>query len=1229
MSAPLRRGGAPPLSGRPGQPTAAKRIPSSQSQSQSLRSSTSSSLRSSDLEPSSAGPSSPKRGPSAMRAPSTASRRPTATNGASAAGDDESNIKVAVRVRGQAPGEPAPTAAILNTSGPRCSQIHVQLEPPPVSSLSSIPSSSLVTPADAPREKTYNFDNVFGPEADQGMIYQTVVTPVLQEVMSGYNCTIFAYGQTGTGKTHTMEGDLTSQVGTYSSEAGIIPRTLYRLFHQLELSYAEYSVHASFVELYNEELRDLLSPDLPAPLTSGGLKMFDDKSRGVVIQGLEDTPMRDAAHGLDLLRRGSQKRQIAATRCNESSSRSHSVFTLTVHTKETTSKGEDVLRVGKLNLVDLAGSENIGRSGAENKRAREAGMINQSLLTLGRVINALVEKSTHIPYRESKLTRLLQESLGGRTKTCIIATVSQEKANLEETLSTLDYALRAKSIRNRPEMNSRMTRAGLIMEYVKEIERLKRDVLAARSKEGFFLSNESWKEVQDESDARKNAADELRRLVEVAESKRASLQEQFEQNMQLLVKREGEYKSVKSECAAKKLELDGVIEQARSLEEALKEEVELREAYRNSERKLNRIAAGLREQAKEDESDLGGLWAKLERKAAVEATNERVVGEYRRGVEDITAQLEGKARDFEASHQDFASTLGASIEAFSQREASSLETCRQVMADRLAALQKQATKLGREHDAGHANVSTLVTAIEEARTSLEASLQSQSSSLAEEWKTFEASMSDTLASSSVNTRKALHSMAELISQMGKQTQQHVAEQGQQLEELRGEVEQAAQREVEGLKEQNAALVAMLEEERSRAAVSREALAKSIGELLLAHTEERDRSLSTAVDSLRTKSAAAEDSVATSAQSHDARLASLGKRSADHASAIEEREKQARKYRKRGEAALESGDEAVKTSLASWSQRVEACTQGTGSAMEEHEKATRQAQKEAEERASKCKEEQARRLGQIVDGVQQSHSTASEQLSSTLSALSTHQADATTLLGAHSTGASSYLSQASSALTSLRSQAQSYLTDYFARDVPTGSTPQKRDPAHAQEPPQWRLVPGVRQRALEQYRHLVAKKQQAQAGAPRPSGASDATNGTLPDDTRETVDIDGLRHEDGEDVDADEALEEELEEEEEDEVEDSLTDITAVAATGAGRDSSTGESSDETVKLGASTRRRTAVQPAQRRTASGRAALSEKNVDPNVVELVAAGDAAGKAAKGKAVPLASRRTTRAT
>ena len=147
---------------------------------------------------------------------------------------------------------------------------------------------------------------------------------------------------------------------------------------------------------------------------------------------------------------------------NAYSSQSHSVFSVTIPMKETTVDGQELVKTGKLNLVDLAGSENTGRSRAVDKRAREAGNINQSLLTLGRVITALVERTPHVPYRESKLTRILQDSLGGRTRTSIIATVSPASLNLEETLSTLEYAHRAKNILSKPEVYSislRLTRS--------------------------------------------------------------------------------------------------------------------------------------------------------------------------------------------------------------------------------------------------------------------------------------------------------------------------------------------------------------------------------------------------------------------------------------------------------------------------------------------------------------------------------------------------------------------------------------------------------------------------------------------------------------------------------------------------------------------------------------------------------------------------------------------------
>jgi kinesin family member 11 len=425
-----------------------------------------------------------------------------------------------------------------------------------------------------------------------------------------------------------MQGDLTpTPLGNPSAQAGMIPRVLFRLFHQLESTVVDYSVKVSLVELYNEELRDLLAPELSAPAGStqpmgrgtsakdasdGGLKIFEDASKkGVVIQGLQEVNVKDAKDALAVLTKGSQRRQIAATKFNDHSSRSHSVFSITVHTKETSSLGDDLLRVGKMNLVDLAGSENIGRSGAENKRAREAGMINQSLLTLGRVINALVDRATYVPYRESKLTRLLQDSLGGRTKTCIIATISPARSNMEETLSTLDYAIRAKSIRNKPEVNQRMTRNALLKEYVAEIERLKADVLAAREKNGIFFSEETWTQMSAEQELAKTEMEESRRQVEMVESQLRSVREEFEQSMALLMKRESDLKKTQETLEVREKDLEVKGRELRRVKGALEEEVVVRKAYQTSETILDGVANGLRDVTQESLKDLSALFDKL------------------------------------------------------------------------------------------------------------------------------------------------------------------------------------------------------------------------------------------------------------------------------------------------------------------------------------------------------------------------------------------------------------------------------------------------------------------------------------------------------------------------------------------------------------------------------------------------------------------------------------------
>lgn len=376
--------------------------------------------------------------------------------------------------------------------------------------------------------KTFYFDQVFAPESKQIDVYKTVVRPLIDQVLLGFNCTVFAYGQTGTGKTYTMEGNKLEAGLSWEEDphSGIIPRAISQLFDTLKDHDNEFTVRVSFLELYNEDTYDLLS----SIDDTTKLKIFDDaqKRGSVIVGGLEEIIVQSKYEIYDILKRGSAKRQTAATLMNACSSRSHTVFAVTVHIREGTLEGEELLKIGKLNLVDLAGSENIGRSGAQDKRAREAGSINQSLLTLGRVITALVERRPHIPYRESKLTRLLQDSLGGKTKTSIIATISPSSLDLDDTLSTLDYATRAKRITNKPEMNQRLTKRALLRELTQEIERLRRDLQAAREKNGIFIDEANYKEMCEKLSAGDTALQQKEERVDILQKEIEKSQKIFE-----------------------------------------------------------------------------------------------------------------------------------------------------------------------------------------------------------------------------------------------------------------------------------------------------------------------------------------------------------------------------------------------------------------------------------------------------------------------------------------------------------------------------------------------------------------------------------------------------------------------------------------------------------------------------------------------------------------------------
>ena len=342
---------------------------------------------------------------------------------------------------------------------------------------------------------------------------------------------------------------------------------------------------------------------------------------GVSCHNLEEVIVKSPEEITEIMRKAMAKRQVAATKLNKTSSRSHCIFTLTVHIKETTPEGEDLLKVGKLNLVDLAGSESIGRSGAKDKRAREAGNINRSLLTLGRVISALVERTPHIPYRDSKLTRLLQESLGGRAKTCIIATVAPSVQCLDETLSTLDYASRAKSIKNRPEANQKMTKRALIKEYACDIARLREELAAARAKDGVFLPEEQYNSMVTDLDSKKTQLQELESALEARQNELDELTSLFEKTSQTLQSTEAELGETKSKLNSTELELGGTKIKLLDEKTKVKEGRIVINAHKETEFKLQETAKELHNTIESISKDTDMLHGKIERKLTVEKSN--------------------------------------------------------------------------------------------------------------------------------------------------------------------------------------------------------------------------------------------------------------------------------------------------------------------------------------------------------------------------------------------------------------------------------------------------------------------------------------------------------------------------------------------------------------------------------------------------------------------------------
>jgi kinesin family protein 11 len=635
---------------------------------------------------------------------------------------------------------------------------------------------------------------------------------------------------------------MTDTFGMLSDAAGIIPRVLQSMFTKLEIDDAESSVKCSFIELYNEELRDLISPDENAKL-----KIYDDNTNkkghsSTIVQGMEESHIRSAVEGIKLLQAGSHKRQVAATKCNDLSSRSHTVFTVTAYIKRTAENGEDYISAGKLNLVDLAGSENIQRSGAENKRAAEAGLINKSLLTLGRVINALVDRSSHIPYRESKLTRLLQDSLGGRTKTCIIATVSPAKSNLEETISTLDYAFRAKNIRNKPQVNQMINKKTLLKEFTIEIERLKSELIATRQKNGVYLSNENFEEITTESESRRILSEEQAAKIETMETN-------LRNKVQELYSLTSTFMTLKKDNEGTKMVLDetkGVLEQTEfvlaNTRQSLAEETVLRKAHQETEEQLSTVGNELLSTLGRTVHDVGGLHAKNKRKSDLQSLNRNTWGLSQAQVSEVTNMVETRVEEFRVQQQELMADVSSRMQSFVAGELEKLSSTQAFLEANVAAFEGSEKEVSEQTKSAKEEMDAVLEEIKTLREDVKARVGQGLQGLSVAAERISAEVISELGAFHTQLHTSYSSLGRDFKSLFEDLLKHINAQKAEADVLRQQLTAASEVAMQSNVAASSRLDEVLREEREQAAADRQSLLSQITSLVVAQGEVQDARL---------------------------------------------------------------------------------------------------------------------------------------------------------------------------------------------------------------------------------------------------------------------------------------------------------------------------------------------------------------------------------------------------
>lgn len=500
----------------------------------------------------------------------------------------------------------------------------------------------------------------------QERIFNETSLPIVESVVQGYNGTIFAYGQTGTGKTHTMEGDIKSDL-----QKGVTPRCFEMIFNLIKATYnTNYLIRVSYLELYNEEIKDLLSKSG----NSQSLEIKENPEVGFYVKDLSTWVVKSPSDMIQLLEKGKEVKHVASTNMNDRSSRSHCIFSVIVDNSTTDENGEEHIRTGKLNLVDLAGSERQKKTGATGDTLQEGIKINLSLTALGKVIYALVaDKKGHVPYRDSKLTKLLMDSLGGNSKTVMIANIGPADDNYDETLTTLRYANRAKDIKNAPKINEDPKDA-MIRQYQEELSKLKKALAEAAGSglqiEGLnmtggvgldkIISGVSKKKIEEMEEKIRREKEEILKEVEnekkkIEDSKNHAEDEKLKLLDKLKLKQEEQDKQNKNK--EKLLQKLKMIEEkfvvGEENEKKAKENEELIHKVREEIEKKEKVRLHLQKEYEKNEEISMNILNMYDNQKSEIKEKERIYEKLNQKLKELENERDDLNREFEAGYNEF------------------------------------------------------------------------------------------------------------------------------------------------------------------------------------------------------------------------------------------------------------------------------------------------------------------------------------------------------------------------------------------------------------------------------------------------------------------------------------------------------------------------------------------------------------------------------------------------